>query len=378
MLIYFLIFILCFLCSYVAEKSNEKRKAFFYIFSIMAIFIPSFIAGIRASGVGTDTKVYVDWVFRSNVFSKSFDVCINFIKMYGVEPLYCVVNFIVSRFTSNLSAIYFTIEFLILFFSFFGIRRISKRMNISSSFCYFIFLCLFFNKSLNLCRQFLAMSICLYSVEYIFTRNLKKYLLCMLIGIGFHNSVVLFFPLYFLYSITQSKSDTSFLFRVGIICTLLISVLFFKPLVELLVSYGVISNKYLNYVYLFGSSSNIKAIEFFSQLFILILCVFNEKKLVMKNQYNKFFIYLILLSFITFLFGFNAQFSQRISYYYSMFIIFIIPQIVNLYNNKKSRFIVMSFTLLLLFSYSYLYYAKYEFDQTVPYKIDVSSNKKIK
>lgn len=379
MLIYIIIFLISFIFAYQAEKKLKKgRKKQFYILSIISIVIPSLLAGLRASGIGTDTKVYIDWVFRESVYAENISDIIEFINYSGIEPLYCLVNFVVSRFSNNLSSIYFVLEFIFLFFSYFACVKMSKKINISFSYSYLVLLLLFFNKSLNMCRQSLAMSVCLFSVPYILSRDWKKFFLSMVVAFCFHKSVVLFVPLYFIYNITTKDTRTNKVIRILILGLLLVCAIFFKKIVVFGVSLGVLSSKYLNYVYLFGSGNNIKAIELFSEIAILLMTLLFQRKLKSKSEYNKFLIYVIILSFVTFLFGFNASYSQRISYFYSFCLAFVIPQFSEIFRLGKDRLFASVLITLALCCYSYLYYDMYQFDQTVPYITDTSTNKIIK
>ncbi len=375
MFIYIVIFLLAFLLSAIAEKMKNDSKRIYVICTILAILIPAVMAGLRASGVGTDTKVYIDWVFKSSVKSKGIVDIFIFIKTSKVEPLYCLLNFIVSRFTNNLSIMYFLLELIFLTFSYLACKVMSKKLNISCSFTYLVILLLFFNKSLNLCRQSLSMAICLFSLQYILSRDWKKFFLLMILALGFHNSSVLFIPLYFIYPITISEKNSSKAFKILSLIVLVLCIVFFKQIVVLLVSKGIISSKFLNYVYLFGKENNIKFIEIITQLGILIITLLFSKNLKLHSKYNDFFIYIAFLSFITFLFGFNASYSQRISYYFSMCLVFVIPQFISSLSKRRDQFFMSVLVFVVLCTYSCLYYGKYSFDQTVPYIVDVSENK---
>ena len=378
MIVYLIIFIISFIFGKIAEINKEKNKIIFFTFSLLAILVPSLMAGIRASGIGTDTKVYIDWIFKSNVHSKNISDALLFIQVSHIETLYCLTNYLVSRFTNNLSVLYFTLEFIFLGISYSACVKLSKKINISFSYSYLILLLLFFNKSLNLCRQSLAMSICLYSVIFIITRKCKKFFIAMLIEIGFHKSAVLFIPLYFIYNIVTNNSKKNTLIKIMIICLLLFSAIFFKSIVICFVNYGIISAKYLNYVYIYGNQNNVKLIEISSQFIVLLLTLIASKQLKIRCKYNGFLVYIVVLSFITFLFGYNASYSQRISYYFSFCLVLVIPQFIELLKNKKDRLYLSIIIALVLCCYCGLYYGKYQFDQTIPYKIDVSSEKIIK
>ena len=261
MISYFLIFLISYILSFFAEKSYKKnRKISFLFFSALSILFPSFMAGIRASGIGTDTTIYVDWVFRVNVSAGNILDVLSFISSSGIEPLYCLLNYLVSRFTDNLSVIYFTLEFIILFFVYFSCVNMSKDTKFSFSYSYLIFLLLFFNKSLNLCRQSISMAICLYSLKYIFSRNWKMFILLFLISVGFHNSAILFIPLYFVYPIIINETNRNKIIRILIILVLIIVIIFFKQILHIFIDIGLLSSRYNNYISKYGGGNNVKII----------------------------------------------------------------------------------------------------------------------
>ena len=379
MYIYISIFLISYIFAVFAEKKLKKNhiKSFCF-FSVIAILIPSILAGLRASGIGTDTKVYIDWVFIANAYSNNISEAFQFIQTSGIEPLYCLVNYIVTRFSSDLTIIYFVLTFIFLFFSYFGCVKMAKKLKFSFSFSYLILLMLFFNKSLNMCRQSLAMSICLFSLSYIISREWKKFFLCMIIAFCFHRSVLLFIPLYFLYNLNINKTKNKQIIKIVIISSIIFTSICFKPIIIILVDIGLLSEKYLNYVYIFGNTINVKLIEILAQLILLIIPFFFKEKLVKHSKYNEFLVFIMILAFATFLFGFSGSFLQRISYYFSFTSVVLIPQFISCCKRSKDKILVMLLIFIPLCCYSYLYYEKYQFDQTVPYKIDISSEKIVK
>ena len=377
MIKYFLVFFISTIFAYISEinyKTNKKKIA--TIFSLIAIFIPCLMAGLRASGVGTDTKVYINGVFIYivNHVSTISDLLV-YINQGTIEPLYMLFNFLISKISSNLCVLYFALEVLIILPAYFGCKKLGKRFNVSSSLCYLIFLILFFNKSLNMCRQAIAMSICFYSLDYVFDKKLLKYITCMIVAFLFHRSTIIFLPVYFIYKIINngSKKDNTIIFLSVLI--LLFSVLVFKNIVEIMISIGALSEKYKSYIYVRSENHNIKFIEIFSEFIVLCLSILSSKKLIKISNDNKLIIYCTILSFIMFLFGFNAAYSQRISYYYSLFLIPMLPQISMLFHGEGAKKLINIVLIIMLCVYSTLYYGKYTFDQTVPYRIDKSETK---
>ena len=378
MLIYFCVFAIALFFAIMAkqcEKRNRKKLSIF--FSLISIIIPSLLAGFRASGVGTDTKVYIDWIFKETLSCNNINEVFNVINRTGVEPLYCIVNYIVSRFSNSLTVIYFTLELIILGLAYIGIYKTSKYVKLSYPLAYCLFLLIFFNKTLNMCRQSMAMAVCLFAIPYIINRDIRKYFLCMIIGFLFHRSIIIFLPVYYIYNIATNDTRKNAFIRIVLLFVLLICVIFFKQIVIILVNIGALSSKYLNYVYHFGSKNNIKPIEIISEALILFICLLTKKNLIKNNVSNKFLVYLIELGFVAFLYGYNAAYSQRISYYFSIVIVLILPQIIGTIKDNKDKIMTLVLLMSSVCIYSYIYYGKYQFDQTTPYQYDNSYSKRI-
>ena len=161
MFVYFFVFFITFIFAYLAEKFYSKNNKFlFYVFSALAVLLPSLMASFRASGVGTDTQIYIDRIFHYMVNSKNINDFVYYKSLSDVEILYFIFNFVVSRFSSSLNAIYFSCSLFVnlLFYSTFFYYY--KKQKISLSFSYILFLIFFFNKSLNMNRQMMGMAIC--------------------------------------------------------------------------------------------------------------------------------------------------------------------------------------------------------------------------
>ncbi|PZU86787.1 MAG: hypothetical protein DI529_08205, partial [Chryseobacterium sp.] len=117
MLPYLIVFFLSILFTHLAQESDKNnRKLFFFVFSAFAVLLPSLLAGLRDSGIGTDTETYVDTVWRTINRINSYE---EFQKLYKQEKFddieygYLLLNFIGSRFGSSVNIIYFLTSFFV-------------------------------------------------------------------------------------------------------------------------------------------------------------------------------------------------------------------------------------------------------------------------
>lgn len=368
MVIYFLVFIISVFFSVLASKCFENgNKNEGRFFSLIAILIPSIMAGLRASSVGTDTAKYVNNTFyAANLSSNIFDA-LNNMAHINVEIPYKILNYVVSVFTDNVNWIYFILSFITLLFTYLACYdNRSEKGNYSLA--YFSFLLLFFNRSLNLCRQSIAIAIILYSFKYVMDKKFTKCIFWCIIGCCFHNTAIMLILLYFLINFFTGKASNKKKFLV------LIGALFFVSQYQniflfLINDLKLLDKRYLFYVTDYADlGTNMIIIEL---LFILVLnIVFYLYKSRLSKIDIKFdcYLFLLMLSFIIYLTGFYANYAFRISYYFYPFVIFMISDLVEYFKGQKQKTLSFVLILTVLFSYSYLYYEYNKFDETVPYK----------
>ena len=142
MLIYFVIFIIAFLLSYVAETSKNKIPRLLYFLLVMlAVLIPSILAGLRVYGIGTDTKGYMNYIFYKCIHLKDIGSLGTYMVHADVEPIFILVDFIVTRFTTKINVSYFVIELILLGTVYLSCTKLKSKSKVSVA--YFIFLILY-------------------------------------------------------------------------------------------------------------------------------------------------------------------------------------------------------------------------------------------
>lgn len=376
MIIYIIIFIISILATFFAERST-KQRFFFYFFSFVAILAPTLLAGFRDSGIGTDTQIYVDKIWYNIIYVNGLD---EFIKIYSndsfesVEFFYLLINWITSWFGEDLNLIYFTTNFCVLFpiYCTFVYNRKKAPMWLSMT----IFLFSYYNISLNLVRQSIALAFCIYSYKYLEEKKWLKLAIWCLIIINTHNTGIFYTLFVFLnivwYNIDNSKLKKSLLFFYSLIIPL--SVLFLNYIILAAVYLGILPFRYAYYI----TDQNYEAIGK-SMLFIAaaIFAIFSYIRLYYYRYsflgtktinyfcFNSFYgMILICSSFIT-------LWASRISFYfnYPVNCLFLPKIIYSIYNKKKSFYYLI--TILLLSIIIIMWYwnivLKNE-NETMPYK----------
>lgn len=177
--------------------SGYVSKKIFLVYLFFVIFTILWLVGALRYNVGVDYVVY-SYSQIPRVLSGDFS---------AVEPLASLI-FIVGAKMGSYQYIFAIIQFLIIFFTVKAIY--DSSVNYTFSFL-LLFLTGFFNSSLNLMRQSIAISIFLFSIKYIFDRKFIKYLFWIVVAFLFHKTAIIYLPVYFLYKYKYSKKRLGFI-----------------------------------------------------------------------------------------------------------------------------------------------------------------------
>ena len=296
-------------CSVINEANlNRKNNVFVHIFSaLLIITVPAILAGLRDYSVGTDINVYAVPVFKYAISANSISTLMQMCKssyLGSIEYGFLTLAYCVSRFTINAGWFLF---FISLFIQTLVYLALYRTRNISSiTLGEIVFLFLFYNESLNLMRQYMAMSVLLYALTFILIdKNYFKYIIGLIVAYLFHRSSiigVIFIPL-FLYFDNKNESINSekltryqkikFWIRLIFIC---IGVVFvsssFDVISNMLISGGLLSNKYLNYLNGNYSGLSLKVFVYYA---LLVIPIFLNRN---RNRYGYAYLSIFLCDLI--------------------------------------------------------------------------------
>ena len=148
-----------------------------------ALLLISFIVGFRYY-VGNDWESYK--VLFENIASHNYSI-------YQVEWGYMLLNQLVIKFGGGYTIMFSIVAFISWFFIF---KSFDNK--VLPIFIFFIFADEYFFWSMNGVRQFVAIGIFLYSINFIIDRNIKIYMILIISASLFHISALLLIPLYFI------------------------------------------------------------------------------------------------------------------------------------------------------------------------------------
>lgn len=181
MQVYVIMTICCLVLLFCSRIVNEKKKKYVLILlSFMSIFI---VSALRVD-VGTDYRSYVDWF--DNVTEISFGYT-NF--------LFNNIIFIIKVFSKNSQWLFVISSLMILGLVFLSV--IEQKNEYDMSLYLFIVLGFYF-ATMNGIRQWLAISLFMYSYKFIIKKDFLRYSVCIIIASLFHISAITLLPFYFI------------------------------------------------------------------------------------------------------------------------------------------------------------------------------------
>lgn len=352
-MIYLFVFTLSVLFTYLAQRT-VCQKLFFYLFSMIAVLLPSLLAGFRDSGVGTDTLIYADDVWEKITYCDNWNI---FFLSYAtrvfddIELLYLLINYLVYQLGGNLHTLYFMVNFIVVLF--FYMTAYDNRKKASMWLVMAIFFLMYYNVSLNLIRQSIALSMCVYAFKYAENRRWRLLLIWCFLIVSTHNTgifYIVFLVFYFVWNMKMGKLRNMVLV---FFCFLLGSFFIaFDAILSLAVFMSFLPAKFLEY-----SSGNMESViqksyllfYFVILLFFLLINRLNRNIVSSRIELSyysstKFVGFLLLITSLI------SKWAFRVSYYfnYSSDCVFL-PRALHILKKRNRNYYMMAVLCLLLF-----------------------------
>ena len=319
-MIYLIVFFFSFLFIKMGRKieKNKKKKIAFICYGI-GILAPAILAGVRDYTIGTDVMVYGNIWFNRAVDASNLRDYIQWGVVSQLGIVYLVLNYVVAMVSDNPHVFYFVLALLINLLIFKGLYSCRQYINID--FGMLLFYLLFYNNTLNLLRQSLAIAIIMSGFGYVINKKFFKYIIIVMIAGLTHSTALLGILIYFIYNIQFSKYKN--LVKAGIIAALLGFVMLYQSIVSYLVTKGLILSRYVTYADEQSGGGKIVRLVLFC-LPVIVLFYFIYKKVRKDIWYNFGFMIILFCSFLSILLFFNPI-TSRIAMYFDYYFILLIP-----------------------------------------------------
>lgn len=352
---YLINFIIFILYSSVIQISNSKHKREL-LFGIYIIHFTT-IAGCRSITVGTDTRLYNN-IFISTI-NTSLPELISNSKFVGYSLWMKIIALLFNKSYENFLFISAFVTNTLLFQVVYKIKNLSL---FSVAYLYITFY--YFYQSMNIARQYLAISLCLvFFYLIVYEKKYFKGILFWLLAVSIHSTsivCIVFIPL--------SKINWN-LKKYGYLSAFTILVLFFYNRIFTIFQYFFHDYQIYNENQYSASGTRILLV-----LFQLVILLFG---LIMTNKHKKIYtndIYvlqsIILISTIIGIFYSNNQLIVRMQIYFEIFSIMYIPLLFLKMTPSKlkiNKFNIIFFGILLILLVPYFYQVLKNYGDIIPY-----------
>lgn len=343
---------------------HSKRKFVFY--SVLALFVGAVLAGIRDFSVGTDVMVYGNNVFKAALRNNNLiDFLTNYRVSSGIEPLYLLLNFVVTRFTADVHWFYFVLQLLTITFVYVTLVEIKKRYGIDLWLSLLVYYTLFYPFSLNGMRQALAMSIVLVSWIFMMKRRLVLFIIVICLASGLHYSAIVFLLIYPMYRLLEKNKNKKMIVGTMVVCFLGVAVFnqFFIRIIA-----GFIP-KYSRYLTGNGFDLSLNPIILRAPI-IIVFMVFYRKYKTKNNQLFDFFLVMLFADAILSLLRGVIPTLYRLSMYFGMIKIVAYPYTCVIFN-RNSKKVVKTMLVMMLFIIWYYQIIIQGNEEVYPYATDI-------
>lgn len=328
---------------------QRKRKAFL----TTAFLYLFFLEGFRSLNFGGDPW-YQELYHATNKIAWKNILRWEDYLYFKSETGYVILNKLLNCITTNVQILYIFISAVYLH----SMYKYLKRFSLFPVLSVFIFYVVFWFQSFYVLRQYLAIALCLYSLTYVFERNLKSYAVIMALAFTIHQSCIVFAPVFFLYNYKFKLSIKNLIiFIVACVGMMLMMKALMVFSLGFLVGYDTYLDEELE------NAGNLK-MAFVYLFFFVCYAVFaiKEDESLEENLFFKMLGIAIILQFA----GTGFVLMQRLNLYYAVSLLVVIPNTLKMMKQGWMKLGFASFTVILYLYIMYLDFAKDRY-QIVPY-----------
>lgn len=383
MIVYLITFLIASLSASCAHYFYSKSKIIFLFFSLITILVPTLVAGFRSDTVGTDMNYYLLEIYdKAVVYSDPTQILTD----PTFEPVFLVLVFSGLKLFDSLQGILLMLAVTNMTLVYSGLCMLKDKLHLGLAVAVYLFL--FFNDSLNLMRQHIAVSICFFSFACLYRKNYIGSGIAYVIALFAHSTSFIFaLPLavfeLFRRGKLKMKSTMMKVYWIGLPLSLLI----FDVLLNTLISFGVVSEKYMRYLTSENESGTrfpLSFFFFFSLFFIYGYQVVKripkswdllhlkriKKELDTTSFINDFFVFDIYSVIVMGMATMVSLWVYRMNIYFQVILVALFPIIFQRFKHQDAKWVKWVF-FSLLFLYWFWTFIHANNGETYPYHSDI-------
>lgn len=366
--------------------SEKKHWKVFFLCSLVALLIPCLIAGLRSERVGTDVRVYIKPMFQVAFESNSIQEYFNgsWFAEYRDVPIsrfeygFSLLIFVVTKLTGKMEAVLFAIAACVILPVFLALAK--NRKNIPVWLGMLVFYLLFYNATLNMMRQWIAMGLMLLAFQFLLE---KKYWVTLILSAAtllFHYSAVIVLLIYVVYALLRlcnryTLREGKLEMTGGMLAGILVSVIALLAILNLDIVLKLMSSvgfdRFSNY--LEGEPMRLLANQIILRLPLFLLFIINWKDFRHFTSAAAFYFVMLLLDMIAAQLISIDTYAFRIGQYFLLYVIIGIPQLYAAIKKPHMRVLTAIAVILYLLVYWYYNFVLQLRHQTYPYQFSFMS-----
>lgn len=340
----------------------KEKKLFFFIYCSLLLVL---FAGLRKNGVGADDISYYNfflertpdlyqWVFGSYVYD---------ISEHFMEPGYVLINSVIRVFTDSYIVLFFVISSLSVGIAAYNYKRYSKYVFLT--FLLF-FVHTYLYRDMNQIRSAVAAAICLFLIAQIHKKEHMKIWLTLFFASVFHVASLSVAVAYILSFIKVTRKRV----LIAYILSFLMGAIGISQIaLSVVPGGGFFASKLHSYT---ANGSYANAVSFFDvtnvkNSFVLIFILIFWERLEKKVPYFATLVLFYLLAVgIRLAFWDLGVIAARISTFFAMVEVILIPYFVTIFRQK-----ILVTTVIILYAFITLYLNLFIKSGRYPYELSI-------
>ena len=314
--------------------SKLQKQVFCFIVAILLILL----AGVRKTNMGADTTVYLQALKYYQSLPRNTILSAPLVYPYDFEPGFFLLTKIAALYSFSPTFFLFVIAALIYIPLCIFISHYSENPYISIL-VYFAFG--FFGYSLGIFRQLIAISFSLMAFHFIHKKQLLPYIASILFASLFHTSALILLPFYFLSRLNPEKKHLFIILALEAVLLVL-----GRPLALFIINSLPLYAKYIGGKY--DTSDTSYTMLMIYNLILIISFFIKDKEKNLQYARNA-----LLMAIIILCLSYSITILGRAVLYYSIFLILLIPIIIDriIVNNKLYFYGICILSLIYFFYY---------------------------
>ena len=316
------------------SSNSNKLERYLYCAILLA---PMFIlVAFRHYTIGSDTHSYYDIFYRMT----SADGVVGALRAsLNMEDGFLLLNY----FFNLIGFSYYGFQFVVSLFIFISLSVFIYRYSNNYSLSCVVFLCMrFMFGTMNQVRMWISIGVLLWSFPYLLKKKIIPFILIVLLASLFHLSCLIFLLIFPISLLKNNKRNVILFIAVALVLFLLGDRLFY-----FLSSKTGLYTEYMR-ASTFDVSNNIAI--YFSFFVLLIFFLFSvyasmhKKDAIIVNEdlsrMNNVYFWTLLILVGLALLGLNVKIMSRITAYYEILLVIILPYYIKILKNKRQLFII--------------------------------------